>query len=207
MNTVSVQISPKLLGLRISPCGLSEVSEFVESHHYLKSVKGLVPDLCFKIEHESRIIGASIFGRPAMNSTTAKYSENGKLKLTELRRFVLVDATPRNTESFVLSRMFRELAKRGFERILSYADPSHGHIGTIYKATGFKLIGQTARTQVIHFKGHNFSTRSINRPLSDDSCVLGTAARRLRKALDTGEAERRYEAGKFIYLKELKVHA
>lgn len=189
--------------MQVEPCDLSAVAEFVETHHYLKSVRGLVPDLCFRVQYKNQTIGAAIFGRSAMNSTIAKYSENGKFRLTELRRFVMVDDTPKNSESFVLAQMFRELRKRGIERILSYANPSHGHVGTIYRATGFRLLGQSARSRVIVYRNHRFSTRSIERHMDDYSCVLGAAAKRLRTALATGEAEMRYEAGKFIYIKDL----
>ena len=85
-----------------------------------------------------RRVGAAVFGRPATKQTIDKYSENGKFRLVELRRFCLVDDTPRNSESKVLAIMLRLLKKHGVERVLSYADPNYGHVGTPYKATGFQ---------------------------------------------------------------------
>lgn len=191
------------MGVSVVPCRLSDIAEFVERNHYSKSTRGLAPDICFKVVHERQIISAAIFGRSAMNSTVTKYSENGRLKLTELRKFVMVDDTPRNTESFVLGKMFKELRKLGFERILSYADPEQGHVGTVYRATGFRLIGQSAPSRVAIHQNRRVSNRSIERHRDDYSCVLGDAAKNLRQALETGEAEMRHEAGKFIYILDL----
>jgi hypothetical protein len=142
-----------------------------------------------------------------MKNARLKYSEGGSVRLTELRRFVLIDDTPRCSEGHVLGIMFRKLAKQGVQRVLSYADPSHNHVGTIYRGTGFQCLGQTPRTQVVRYQNQKISTRSLRRCAQDRSCDLRPDAKRLRAALESGEATLEYEAGKFIYLKELKVPA
>jgi hypothetical protein len=193
--------------LVVEATSIENVAEFVETHHYSKSVKGITPEFCFCVRYQTEIIGAAIFGPPGMKNARLKYSEGGSVRLTELRRFVLIDDTPRNSESRVLGLMFRDLAKQGVQRILSYADPSHGHVGTIYRATGFQFIGQGTRTRVLWYRNQKISTRNLTRCVRDRSCDLRPDAKRFRAALESGEATLEYEAGKFIYLKELKVPA
>src|SRR5580704_4698634 len=118
----------------IEEVSLADIREFVETHHYSKSVRGITPSYCFRIMFAEKVFGAAIFGRPAMKETIDRYSENGTVNMVELRRFVMIDEAPRNSESRCLAMMFRTLRKKGVERILSYADPNHGHVGTIYKA-------------------------------------------------------------------------
>jgi hypothetical protein len=61
--------------------------------------------------------------------------------LVELRRFCMIDDTPKHSESRSISIMLRALRKHGVQRVLSYADPTHGHVGMIYKALGFACLG------------------------------------------------------------------
>jgi hypothetical protein len=80
--------------LRVTECEMNEVAAFIEEHHYSHSVKGVAPSLCFRVDWNGEMIGAAIFGRPAMKETIDKYSEGGRLHLVELRRFCLIDETP-----------------------------------------------------------------------------------------------------------------
>jgi hypothetical protein len=200
----------------IEEVGLADVREFVETHHYSKSVAGLTPSYCFRIMFQDRMFGVAIFGIPAMKQTIDCYGENGTVNMVELRRFVMIDEAPRNSESYCLSRMFRTLKKKGVERILSYSDPNYGHVGTIYKAVGFRCLGQTSPINVVWYRDRKvrprnydqyrkWSTRSINRyqNYQDKSTGLFPYAQELRTALLEGTAVRKREAGKFIYVLDL----
>jgi hypothetical protein len=174
-----------------------------------------------------RMVGAAIFGLPGMRETLEKYSEFGKYRLLELRRFCMIDDTPRNAESRSIAIMLRILKKQGIQRILSYADPNYGHSGTIYRALEFACLGQTPACSVIIYKDRNikrssldrryrfairakdqfrkWSTRAVNRYANyqDKEAGLLPFAQEIREALATGRAYRKKEAGKFIYLKNL----
>ena len=124
----------------------------------------------------------------------AKYADGGRL--LELRRFVLCDEAPRNSESRALSVMFRELRRAGYTRILSYADPMHGHTGIIYKATGFEYRGRTAARKHIMWKGKKYPDRNVHQ-------VNFPYHLQLRAALASGEATRVRIEPKHIYVKKL----
>ena len=77
--------------------------------------------------------------------------------------------------------------------VLSYADMSVGHNGTIYKAANFELIGSTSPTKHVFWNGIRYHPRSltIDRPYSY----------RLRDAIKCGEAtiETLQPKGVFLY--------
>jgi hypothetical protein len=73
-----------------------------------------------------------------------KYYPENPDKLLELRRLVLIDEAPKNSESRFISLCIKYLKSHtDYEAILSLADPAFGHSGTIYKASNFKYIGET----------------------------------------------------------------
>jgi hypothetical protein len=214
----SIPIS-SLQSLIVEECPVADVRVFIEQHHYSKSIRGVTPSHCFKVTLYVQVVGAAIFGLPGMRETLEKYSEFGKYKLVELRRFCMIDDTPRNSESKSISVMLRALKKYGVQRVLSYADPTYGHVGTIYKALGFVCLGQTPSCSVIIYKDRQvkrssldrypryrkWSTRAVNRYANYQNKDLGLLpfAQEIRNALKSGAATKRREAGKFIYIKNL----
>jgi hypothetical protein len=90
--------------------------------------------------------------------------------MLELRRLVLLDECPKNSESVVLGAMFRILAQAGIERILSFADPNEKrpdhpdgkHTGLIYRATGFHTV-PTSAVKAIWFVGERPSWATQDR--------------------------------------------
>lgn len=89
-----------------------------------------------------------------------------------LSRFWLSDDLPRNAESRVLSIVLRALCRNTAIRfVVSYADPSRGHIGTIYQATGWLYTGLSSAMSLydlgdgkLHHSrslGHAFGSHSV----------------------------------------------
>ena len=205
-----------LQSLAVEECTVADVRAFIEEHHYSKSIKGVTPSHCFKVLLAGRRVGAAIFGLPSMRETIEKYGEFGRFKLLELRRFVMIDDTPRNSESKSIGIMLKLLKKHGVKRVLSYADPNYGHVGTIYRATGFTLLAQTPSISVVLYRdprrigkgdrGRKWSTRIINRyaDYRHKDAGLLPSAREIREALTSGEAIKKKEVGKFVYVKDLR---
>lgn len=125
------------------------IKDFIEKYHYSHNINGVISDYCFALYHNKALIGAMIYGRLAMRNQYKKYCSSEK-EIMELRRLVCVDDTPRNTESFFIGYTLRWLKKNtNLKYVISYADSTYGHIGTIYKASNFKLVGKTAPIKVI----------------------------------------------------------
>ena len=137
-----------------------EIKEFIEKHHYSHNINGCIADYCFGLYLKSTniLVGAMFYGKMAMANQYRKYGEQHEV--TELRRLVLVDDTPKNTESFFIGWSLRWLKKNtDIKTIVSYADPNYGHSGVIYKATNFKHVGMTSPGRVIIYNGKNIMIR------------------------------------------------
>ncbi len=184
--------TPALHSLRVWPCDVSDIQGVIERVHYSHSIFGVTTDYCFAVCTARETVGGAIFGKPAAYNVARKYSDG--LPLVELRRFVLIDECPRNSESKVIGYMLRSLRASGVRRVLSYADPAHGHSGTIYRALGFKYIGLTAKRKHIMWKGKKYPDRNIHQ-------VNFPFHLELRAALADGTATRVSIPGKHIYLK------
>jgi hypothetical protein len=161
-----------LVDLWVEECPFKEAAAFVVAHHYTHSVKGMTPKHCFKVIHKDtkEVLGAAIFGIPGQVQTTNKYGDNGKVSLVELRRLVLLEEAPKNSETKVLGAMLRELRKLSIQRVLSYADPNEKrdnhpdgkHTGLIYRAAGFHLVKEAGKTKAIWWKGRRYPIRNID---------------------------------------------
>jgi hypothetical protein len=136
-------ITPK--SLEIYPASLGAVREFIETNHYSHNVNGVRVTQCFSVQHESRLVGAVLYG--AMSTTAWKKFGNSELSVLELRRLVLLDEVGRNSESHVVGWTLRWLKKnlKHVKTVVSYADPSHGHSGVIYRASNFKYVGLSGK--------------------------------------------------------------
>lgn len=111
---------------------------FVREHHYLH----MAPIMCspsFGVFASdallASLVGVIVYGKPA------SASEDQDTTL-ELRRMVILDVTERNAESRCIGYTVRWLRKHRPEitRLIAYADPSAGHEGTIYKASGWQFV-------------------------------------------------------------------
>jgi hypothetical protein len=188
------------------------VAPFIEKWHYSHSAKGQSPKHCFALMHEGDMIGGMIYGFFAMRNQWKKYSVYGvddEFEVIELRRLVCIDETPRNTESYFIGQTIKWLKKNtNYRIIVSYADPHHGHAGTIYKATNFYHVGMTSPGKIIDYNGqryHDKCIRDINKAhlRKTGERIPAQSAVRLINALESGEARMVETPGKHIYVMPL----
>ena len=135
----------KVRDLVIRPCDLSDVKRFIETHHYSGSVNGVKTSICYRVDYDNDLIGAVLYGQ--MSTTAWRRFGKSESEVLELRRLVLVDSAPKNSESRVIGWTLRHIRRNlnNVKTVVSYADPHHGHSGIIYKASNFKYIGVSAR--------------------------------------------------------------
>lgn len=131
--------------ITVNRCELVDIRKFIEEYHYSHSVNGVKISFCFKFTYNDRIIGGAIFGQ--LSTTAWKKFGKSEIEVIELRRLVLLDEAEYNSESYVIGWMLRWLKNNVMElrTVVSYADPLHSHIGTIYKATNFTFIGMSGK--------------------------------------------------------------
>lgn len=82
------------------------------------------------------------------NVRSSVWGKENKKHVIELHRLHIKDETPKNTESWFISRCLKLLKKEKPEiwGVLSFSDTTQGHVGTIYKATNAYIVGQTSPT-------------------------------------------------------------
>lgn len=125
----------------------SDVAAMVLFRHYLQRWPGVVvcvlslriPAIKAGGVYE-RAMGCMVFALPP-RETHKRYGGH----TWELARLWVSDEMPRNTESWFISQATRHIRKTrpDVACIVSYADPSVGHTGTIYRAANFIADGRT----------------------------------------------------------------
>lgn len=191
----------KVREFKVVPCERKEIVEFIEKWHYSKNVNGLATSYCFKLlDATDQLIGAIIYGKIAMANVWKKYSEK-EADLIELKRLCCIDNTPKNTESYFIGKTIKWLKKNtNIKRIISYADTTYSHQGTIYRASNFKHSGMTNKGRVIMFEGKRYHDKTIRTKYKDG---LKPFAIKIKEALQNGEAKYVDTLGKHIFLYDL----
>jgi len=177
------------------------IRDFVEEWHYSGSINGVLSTYCFALYHNEELVGAMIFGKVGMAGAWKKYAENEK-DILELRRLCCIDDTPKNTESFFIGKCLKWLRDNTLVKtIISYADANHGHSGIIYQATNFKHKGMTAKGRVIMLGDRQYHDKTIRTMYKGR---LKPFAKRVKDALENGDAYYKTTIPKHIYLFDIK---
>tara|TARA_Y100001956_G_scaffold19911_1_gene19576 strand:- start:879 stop:1457 length:579 start_codon:yes stop_codon:yes gene_type:complete len=190
-----------LKGYYVKHVERKEIRDFVETWHYSKSINGCIADYCFALynpEHE--MVGAMFYGRMAMANQWKRFSDKPD-NVIELRRLCCIDNTPKNTESYFIGKSLKMLRKLwGKGVVVSYADKEYGHLGTIYKASNFKSVGDIKGAKVIMYNGKRYHDKTIRTKYKGE---LKPFAKRIKEALENGEAYYKTTAGKITYTYQL----
>lgn len=122
----------------IEKCSVTELNTFVKAHYLGKRPAIVV--LALQMTVRQKPVGMVIYAMPPLEAAT-RYGG----KTWELSRLYLLDEIPRNAETWLIGRSVRYIKQhhRDVKYLLSYADPSAGHRGTIYKAANWEADGRT----------------------------------------------------------------
>lgn len=160
-----------------------ETKDFIQRWHYSKSARSQQQKHVFKLvdRRSNGLVGVAIYGKPM--------SKNIGKETIELRRLCLIDDTPRNTESWFISRTLKWLgANTSYSKVISFADPNHGHAGTIYKASNFRYDGleDNGNPRVVQYGDKQYHLRQFYQKKGGQ---YSADALRLQAAVQKGEAE------------------
>ncbi|MGH6678174.1 MAG: hypothetical protein ACREDL_04365 [Bradyrhizobium sp.] len=133
--------SPKTL--IVQPVLPSVVRSPIVEHHYLHNMPAAAWR-CFGVFSGGSLSGAVVFTAGTRQGHRAIVGARPQ-QVATLARLWLADELPKNAESRVIGVVLRLLRRDSpWKALLSYADPAAGHVGTIYQATGWIYLGQTA---------------------------------------------------------------
>jgi len=175
--------------MKVYNCEFKDISHIFERYHYKGKNMGGGISVCFKLVYKSEIVGGAVLGKPRH---LKKYPD-----CIDIRRMALIDECPKNSESYFLGKVVQWIKRyTDYKRVLSYADASVGHKGTIYKASNFINVGETSPSKAVFYKGKRYHPRSlsIDRPYSYE----------LREAVKKGDAEVVVGLPKSIWIYNIK---
>lgn len=154
----------KSLEVRVIPSKLA--NSFIRRHHYSGKVVNN-SSLHFGVFYEGRLHGAMSYGPPLDKSKALGLVEGtGWNEMLELNRMAFDDVLPRNSESRAIAVSIRLIRKNAphVKWIQSYSDGCSCGDGTIYRASGFKLLGIKENTNLAQLptgeKVHKMSLES-----------------------------------------------
>lgn len=128
------------------PCKTAK--DYIKENHYSHGCHN-APSPCYGLFDGEELIGVLMFATPCSENVRASvFGEQYKGFVTELHRLHIKDVTPKNTESWFISRCLQLLKKDkpNIKAVLSFADTTQGHVGTIYRATNAYRIGSTGKS-------------------------------------------------------------
>ena len=162
--------TPALQSLTVRPIFHGAAKELL-AHHYLRTMPGGTR-LAFGIFSGDRLMGAVTLGVGPFNShrLVSGATHDDCIGLT---RLWLDDNLPKNSESRVLAVIMRSLARHTrLKFVVTYADPTAGHLGIIYQAGGWRYTGVSEPSVLYdlgdgvgrHSRtfGHSLGTRSLH---------------------------------------------
>ena len=162
--------SAALHAIKVGPIPIVVTKKLLEREHYLHSMPGGT-ELAFGMFVDHWLMGALTLGAGPSQAYRLVQGAKADDCLT-LTRFWLSDELPKNSESRVLGIVLRSLRRHtNLIFLVTYADPSQRHIGTIYQATGWLYTGLSEATPLYdlgdgrprHSRsvGHIFGTHSV----------------------------------------------
>ena len=127
--------------LKVIPSNVA--NDFVKKHHYSGKVVQN-SSLHFGAFLNNRLHGVMSYGSSINKKGTINLVENtGWNEFIELNRMAFDDVLPKNSESRCISVSIKLIKKNAphIKWIVSFADATQCGDGTIYRASGFKLVG------------------------------------------------------------------
>lgn len=123
---------------RVQPVSVTAVDGFIQAHYLHK--RPAIVLLALAMLRDTRPIGCVIYSAPPREADV-RYGG----KTWELARLYLLDGVPQNAETWLIAQSVKWIRQHRPEvfNLVSYADPSAGHKGTIYRAANWREDGRT----------------------------------------------------------------
>lgn len=129
--------------IRVRAISVKAARPLIATHHYSRTMPDATREVFAGYFPDGRMAGIVVFG---MGAGKAQYTRllpdlaDGEYR--ELSRLWSPDGLATNTESRLIGVAIR-LLPQNVRLVISYADPSQGHVGRVYQATNFTYLGQT----------------------------------------------------------------
>jgi hypothetical protein len=146
----------------VRPVPQALAKELLVREHYLHSFPGGT-HLCFGVFCSKRLMGALTLG--AGPAQAYAMVEGAKPRdCLALTRLWLSEDLPKNSESACIGVVLRALKQyTNLRFVVSYADPTQGHLGVIYQATNWLYTGLSQGTPLYDIgDGKQYHSRTLS---------------------------------------------
>jgi len=118
--------------------------QFIEQHHYAKGGSNTRVYMHGLFSKYSTTLMGVAWWLPPTRVACESVNRAEWQRVLSLTRLAVHPAVPKNGCSFLLARSIKIIKAEGrFCSLVTYADESQGHTGTIYKASNWDYIGRT----------------------------------------------------------------
>ena len=141
------QPSYNIENYKVQKISCNTAKEYIIKNHYAHGCHNS-PYPCYGLYDDGYLIGVLMFATPCSKNVRASvFGEEYKDNVIELHRLHILDITPKNTESWFISKCIKALLidRPQTWGIISFSDTTQGHEGTIYKASNFISCGKTSK--------------------------------------------------------------
>lgn len=193
---INYEPSNDLSKYEVSLIDCETAKRYIIKNHYSHGCHN-APSPCYGLFDNNKLIGVLMFAIPCSENVRASvFGEQYKDNVIELHRLHILDCTPKNTESWFVSRCLKLLKRDNpkIKAIISFADNTQGHKGVIYQATHFFFCGKTGKaTFYLDQSGR------LRHPHQNGKNIT------LKLALEKGwQPVKRYSKNRYIYIGNLK---
>lgn len=140
----------------IADCVFAKARRMVAEHHYAHGGSNTFVALHGLYRRSNYELCGVAWWLPPTRDAVAKHWPNPEAVLT-LSRLVIVPGVPTNAATFLMRRSIKLLDPR-WELLLTYADPSQGHEGQIYRGSGWEYNG-LSKAERVYFIGEQMVSR------------------------------------------------
>ena len=134
---------------RVERIACNAAKDFIRANHYSRGCHN-GPSPCYGLFDTDDLIGCLMVATPCSeNVRRSVFGDEHKATVRELHRLAIIDDTPKNTESWFISRCLKLIRdeRPDLWALVSFADTTQGHNGGIYRATNALHCGMTAPTR------------------------------------------------------------
>lgn len=134
----------------IADASLQKATRMVRQYHYAHGGSNTYVALHGLYRKSNYELCGICWWLPPTRGAAARHWPDPEAVLT-LSRLVIVPGMPTNAATFLMRRSIKMLDPR-WRLLLTYADPSQGHEGTIYRASGWEYDGLSKPERVYFIK-------------------------------------------------------
>lgn len=133
----------------VHPTNRYAAKEFIKKYHYSKGCGNAIMPWGLYEGKAGELIGVIGFHTPISENVRASiFGEKYVDRVTELHRMAIHPKCPKNTATWFISRALKKLKeyKQNIWAVISFADATEGHDGTVYQAANADYYGTTRKS-------------------------------------------------------------